>query len=320
MGVSVGILVQGDTPWNVAWNNALSRLHGDSIQWNPLLDERLPRLVVVLCTGASLTVASCVMQSLFQNPLAAPSVLGISSGGSLGVLGVFILGWQMVHPALIPLAAIIGSLLALSAVYYLAYCLRQPLFDHLILTGIAMATVLLAVQHAILYAMRDHWQLIQTISEWEAGTTHDRTWQHAHMQLPLTIVGLWGCWHYRSEINLLSLGEEEAQSLGVDVKQVRWHLFLCISLLTGGSLAAMGIVPFFGLILPNILRHCLGPNCRVLIPCSLLGGSATLAGLDLTLRFLHIQALSIGHVSALFGGVFFLALLFRPRRTVQEAA
>ncbi len=310
---SIGTLVVGDTPWNEVWSHALERMRGETQAWNPLLDERLPRLIVILCTGASLAVSGAVMQSLFHNPLASPMILGLTSGGSLLVVIVFMLGWHLSHPFAIPMAAFSGCLITLLVVYTLARRDGTVNMTTLILAGIALSTVLIAAQGALMYAFRERWDLIQILTEWEAGSTADRNWNHVHLQLPLTLIGLWGCLHYSDEINILALGEEEATSLGVEVEKVRWRLFLCVSLLTGGAIAAMGIIAFFGLVLPHVIRKLQGPDNRTLIPLCILAGSPTLAALDLILRVFSLHELSIGNVSAILGGIFFLILIFGSR-------
>jgi len=299
----------GDTAWNIVWQGAIARWQGISFLWNPLLDERLPRLIVILCTGASLGVAGAVTQALFQNPLASPSVLGISIGGCLLVVPVFVMQWHIDYPFAVPLAAVAGCFLTLLLVYSLARRKGYVHMSQLILTGIAISTLFLAIQGAILYALRDNWQLIQMVSEWEAGSTSDRNWKHVHMQLPLTLVGLWVCWYYRREINILSLGDEEASNLGVPVATVRWRLFLCVSLLTGGAIAAVGVIAFVGLILPHIIRKLQGSDSTRLIPFCMLGGAIALAFIDILLRIFEIRSLSIGNVAAILGGLFFLVLL-----------
>lgn len=304
----------GETPWSEVWRGALDRLQGQSTQWNPLLDERLPRLIIIMCTGASLAVSGAVMQSLFQNPLASPMLLGLASGGSLLVVLIFIMGWHLSHPFTLPVAAVVGCLATLLIVYNLSRQNGIANMNYLILSGIALSTVLVAVQGAIMYAFRDHWELVQTFTEWEAGSSTDRSWSHVHLQLPLTLLGLYGCYRYRTEINLMALGEEEATNLGVEVAKVRWRLFLCVSLLTGGAIAAMGIIAFFGLVLPHVLRSLHGPDNRILIPfCMMLGGPALLL-FDIFLRSFSIHELSIGSISALLGGLFFLVLLLRQQR------
>lgn len=306
----------GETPWDKIWEGILLRIDGRDNHWNPLLDERIPRLIVLICTGASLAVSGAIMQSLFHNPLASPSVLGISSGGCLSVILVFIFDLRYSYPYALPLAAFTGCFATLCLVYGLSRWQEGKHLTNLILTGIAISTLLIAIQGLLLYALRDRWQLIQTITEWEAGSTIDRSWQHVHMQLPLTLVGLAGCWMYREELNLLALGEEEAKNLGVDVNHVRWRLFLCISLLTGGAIAAVGMIAFFGLVLPHIVRRLQGPDHLYLIPSCLIGGAAILTCLDACLRYFSLHDVSIGNLSAIIGGLFFLFLLFRPHKNL----
>lgn len=311
-------LVIGDSSWNAVWTQALERVKGISTQWNPLLDERIPRLIVILCSGAALAVAGAVMQSLFNNPLASPNVLGISCGGGLVVILVFVLEWHLEYPFAIPVGAFLGSLLTLVIVYSLSRSHGTIQLNTLILTGIAISSLLFAIQAAILYALRDRWMLIQTLTEWESGSTIDRSWKHVHMQLPLTLIGLYGCWRYRSEIDILALGEEEAQNLGVEVNKVRWRLFLCVALLTGGAIASVGAIAFFGLVLPHLVRYVQGPANHQLIPLCILTGSASFAAIDLLLRAFEIHSLSIGNVAAILGGVFFLILICNSRRFLAQ--
>lgn len=307
-------LFLGEIPWNEVWSGAQARLFNNSTIWNPLLDERLPRLIVIICTGASLAVSGVVMQALFQNPLASPSVLGISAGGCLLVAIVFIMNWHQLHPYALPVAAVAGCFFTLCLVCLLSSYQEGNQMTNLILTGIAISTLLISIQGILLYALRDHWQLIQTITEWEAGSTYDRHWQHVHMQLPLTIVGLIGCLFYRKELNLLALGEEEARNLGVDVEKVRWRLFLSVSLLTGGALAGMGMIAFFGLILPHLLRQLQGANLQSLMPLCMIAGAAVLTIFDLILRSFGVHIISVGHFIAIIGGAFFLYLLMRTQQ------
>lgn len=316
MGAIALALFTGDTPWWIVWEEAKNRMAGISSEWNPLIDDRLPRLIVLLCSGASLAVSGAVMQALFHNPLAAPSILGITAGGSLLAVIAFALGLSVYIPFIIPVSTVIGCLLTLLIVYFLAKQRGSALSTHsLVLTGIALATLLTAAENSITYALRDQWHFIQMITEWQAGSTHERNWQHVHMQLPLTIVGLLGCLVYRKELNLLALGDEEALNLGVEVNRVRWRLFLCISLLTGATLAAAGNIAFLGLVLPHLIRHFTGPDNSKLIPLCLLSGAATLTFLDQLLRFFSIYSLSIGNIFALFGGICFLSLLLSNKQS-----
>lgn len=314
---SILTIINGDIPWSIVWKETIQRFQQSGESWNPLLDERLPRLIILVCTGASMAVSGAVMQSLFQNPLASPSVLGISTGGCVAGLFVFIFDYQTVYPQALPLTAFLGCLLTLSLVYFLSKMQEGMLMNNLVLTGIAISSLLLAVQGVVLFALRDQWQLIQAITEWESGSSFDRSWEHVHMQLPLAIAGLSGCLLYRKELNLLALGEEEALNLGVEVKKVRWRLFLCTALLTGGALAALGMIAFFGLMLPHIIRKIYGSDHRFLIPLCMLAGAAVLTSIDVFLRCFEIYNISLGNFSALIGGLFFLILLFQRQKKTR---
>jgi len=302
-------LCWGQVEWHDVWAEALDRLLGRSSAWNALLDERLPRLIVLACSGASLAVSGAIMQSLFHNPLASPGVLGITSGGGLFVLLVFLSGLYTTMPLAIPLAAVVGSFLTLLFVVGLSKAGGPHHTTHLILIGIAISTILLALQGALIYCFRNNWTFVQIVTEWQAGSTYNRNWNHVHMQLPLTLVGLCGAFIYRHEMNLLALGDEEAVSLGVDVVPVRWRLFLCATLLSGGALAATGSIAFFGLVLPHLVRLIEGPNHRTLIPLCVLFGGTLLPTLDIGMRVFHLHFLTIGNISGVIGGIFFFTLL-----------
>lgn len=299
----------GHIPFREVLEGVYARLFYGSTQFNPLLDERLPRLIILLSSGASLAVSGAVMQALFQNPLASPSVLGITAGGSLAATVVIFFQEQHLNPYCLPLAAFTGALLTLFAIYFLAKDSIHGQMTSLVLTGIAISTLLYALQNGLCYAFRDNYPFIQTMTEWLAGSTTDKSFAEVHMQLPLTLIGLSICMSYREELNILSLGHEEATVLGIDVKSVRLHLFLAVALLTAGTLAAMGTIGFFGLILPHLVRTLCGPDNRLLIPISIILGGTTLAILDLLLRIADIHALSIGNVSSMIGALFFFIIL-----------
>lgn len=303
--VACSVLAVGDVPLN----QALTQLLNEPQNWNAIRDERLPRLIVMLLTGASLAVAGAVMQSLFQNALASPSILAITPGGSFAVMLVMISGLHLSWPIAWPLAAVFGCLTSLLIVYGLAKRSGSIQMHQLLLIGIALSTLLMTIQGVILFILRDEWQLILTITEWEAGSTYNRTWQHVNMQLPLALIGLTGCLYYRETLDLFALGEEEALNLGVDITQVRWRLFLFVSLLVGGAIAAIGMVAFFGLIIPHVIRTLSGPSNKRLIPLTLFAGATALPLLDILLRLTDFHSISIGNISALIGGLFFLTLL-----------
>lgn len=295
----------------------LQLIHSPS-SWNALRDERLPRLIVLALSGASLAVSGATMQALFQNPVASPSVLGISIGGSLLVTIILATGIHLSYPLIWPISAIFGCLLALIVVYGLARYNGAVQIHQLLITGIAISILLSTIQAILTYAMRDKWELMLYLTEWEAGSSYHRSWNHVNMQLPIAAIGLYGCWRYSHELDILALGDEEALNLGVDIKKVRWRLFLCIALLLGGTIAAIGIIAFYGLMIPHLFRKLIGPNNNLLIPLCMIGGAAILPGLDLGLRLFKIYYLTVGNVSAILGGIFFFLLIFGQKGRWQR--
>lgn len=308
------VLAIGEIPLPDLIAHAKERLFGSETGWNALLDERLPRALLLITTGASLAVSGAVMQSLFHNPLASPGTLGITSGGSLFVILSFATGVHSLSLFALPLAAIAGCLATLLLVWRLASRNGETVIYHLLLTGIATTTLFVAFQGAVTYLLRDDWTLVQTITEWQAGSTFNRSWRDLHIQLPLAIVGFAIIFSYLRELDILALGDEEAKNLGVDIRPVRFRLFLAVALLSGGALAAVGVVAFFGLLLPHMVRMLTGSTHRKVIPLSLLLGGSFLALLDALLRFFHLHFLTIGTLSALLGGLFFFFLLGKELR------
>lgn len=278
-----------------------------------LTSNLIPRILVLITTGASLAVSGALMQSLFHNPLASPSILGVSFGGSLLVVIVSALNFTSFSPLVLPATAFLGSLFTLGLVYFLSCSQKDSSTQSLILSGIALSSVFLACQGALLYALRDRWQLIMFLTEWESGSTLNLSWKEVHMQMPLAIVGFLITYFYRRDLLVLSLGDEEAWLLGVDVKKVRFRLIFASALLSGGALAAVGIIPFFGLILPHIVRSLIGCAHPFFLQFTALGGGILLITLDSGLRYFEVYSFTVGNIAALLGGLFFLYLLFVKR-------
>lgn len=249
------------------------------------------------------------MQALFRNPLASPSVLGVSAGASLSITIMFACGIHGFSTLTLPCAAITGALLSLFLVQLFS---RAQTAHGLILAGMAISTLLIATQDLVLYALRYKWELLQTLTEWQNGFSGNLNWQHVLMQFPLSSLGLWGCWHYRREVDLFALGEEQASALGVDVPRIRWKLFMCVALLTGSSIAVLGVLPFLGLILPNVIRQIYICQARALIPWCMIAGGFLLVAMDYLLRSLALTEITLGTITALLGGGFFLLLLLKP--------
>jgi iron complex transport system permease protein len=286
-------------------------------EWNPLLDERLPRWIILSLSGSSLAMAGAAMQALFNNTLASPSSLGITSGGSLMIVVAYTSGLASTFMLSTSVLAFLGCLLTLILVYSL--CLsRGGSSATLLLIGLAVATLMGAIESSLMYWVRDDWHLVRTLTEWAGASSIDRTWTDAWLQLPFCLSGMIGIWSLRHEIDIISLGEEQAMALGIDTQKLRWFLFLWISLITGSTLASLGSLPFFGLLLPHLARMITGPSHKRLLPLCLWLGAGMLCFLDWILRYTQASFLSLGNVCALLGAIGFLLIFFQQKQSLYD--
>jgi len=293
---------------------ALSGSGGDEIARTVVRDFRLPRALVGVAVGAALSASGVVMQAFFRNPLASPGLLGVSSGGALGAVAVLALGPALGFAAaslwLLPLASILGAFAATGAVLILAQ--RGAGAERLLLSGVALNALLGAGTSFLLTLTAGHFEVNAQILFWLMGGLESRSWEHVWMGVPLITVACLFLLPLGRAMNLLSLGEQSAQSLGVDVRRLRWQLILLSTILTAIATAVAGIVGFVGLVVPQMLRLTFGPDHRRLLPYSMLGGASFLLACDLVTRTFPI-GLRLGVVTSLIGGPFFLWLLRRAR-------
>jgi iron complex transport system permease protein len=294
----------------------------DDIARTVVRDFRLPRALVGLAVGAALGASGAVMQAFFRNPLASPGLLGVSSGGALGAVAVLALG-PMLSMGLgtglgfaaasmwaLPVASVIGAFGATGAVILLAQGGAGT--ERLLLSGVALNALLGAGTSFLLTTTSGHFEVNAQILFWLMGGLENRSWEHVWMGVPAILAACLLLLPLGRAMNLLSLGEQSAQSLGVDVRRLRWQLIVLSTVLTALATAVAGIVGFVGLVVPHVLRLIYGPDHRRLLPYSMLGGASFLLLCDLVTRTFPL-GLRLGVVTSLIGGPFFLWLLRRPR-------
>lgn len=267
---------------------------------------RLPRLLVAMLIGAALSASGVVMQAYFRNSLASPGLLGVSAGGSAGAVVAIGLGWASASLLVLPVAAVIGAVCSTTAVLMLARSGAST--ERLLLAGVALNALLGAVTSYVLSNFTLSYERNAQIMFWLLGGLEDRTWEHVAMALPI-VIGAILLWPLGRRMDLLSLGAVEAQSLGVDVPQLRRTLLVLSTVLTALATAVAGTVGFVGLIVPHVLRLIVGPEHRRLVPLALIGGAAFVLACDLLGRL--AGGLRLGIVTSLVGGPFFLWLLRR---------
>ncbi len=238
----------------------------------------------------------------------------MSSGGALGAVAVLALapatGFAAASLWALPVASVLGAFGATGAVLMLAQ--RGAGTERLLLSGVALNALLGAGTSFLLTTTVGHFEVNAQILFWLMGGLESRSWEHVWMGVPAIAAGCLLLLPLGRAMDLLSLGEQSAQSLGVDVRRLRRQLIVLSTVLTALATAVGGIIGFVGLVVPHILRLAFGPAHRRLLPYSMLGGAAFLLACDLVTRTFPL-GLRLGVVTSLVGGPFFLWLLRRPR-------
>lgn len=274
---------------------------------------RLPRVLVAVLVGAALGTAGAVMQGMFRNPMADPAVIGISSGASLGAIIAISTGLASKSIYFMPALAVLGALWAAILVCSLASRRGKIPVLTLILSGIAVSTFIAAFTSLILSFCYEY-QLKEFVF-WTMGGLDNRSWEHVDLVFLPLLVCITILIFYSQELNVLLLGEEEAQSLGVNPAKIRKRLLFLSSLTAALAVSVSGTIGFVGLIVPHILRLLVGPDHRILLPASALGGSIFLVFSDLIARTAFpFGEIRVGIVTALIGAPYFLFLLSRAKK------
>ncbi|MDZ7687688.1 MAG: vitamin B12 ABC transporter permease BtuC [Halobacteriales archaeon] len=267
---------------------------------------RMPRIAVAATVGFALGASGAVMQGFFRNPMADPSIIGVSSGAAVGAVAVISLPLSV--PFGIQGAAFVGALVAAFTVYGIATANGRTGVATLLLAGVAVQTFLGAVVSLMLYVSDD--DSMREAVYWLMGYLVHRDWSHVAVSLPVVVVGTGAMFAYARDLNLLLLGEEEAHTLGVEPQRTKRVLLAVSSVTTAAAVAVAGIIGFVGLVVPHGMRLVVGPDHRVLIPTSALAGAVFLVLADNSARHaLGGTELPVGIVTAFVGVPFFLYLL-----------
>ena len=279
----------------------------EAVLWN----LRIPRVIVGALVGASLAAAGATYQGMFRNPLVSPDILGVSAGAGLGATAGIFLGLSLFF---VQLLAFIGGLMAVACVYFISLSVRRhDTVLVLVLAGVAVGTLLGAVI-SLLKILADPYTQLPSITFWLLGGLNAVTGRDIAFILPCLIIGLTPLVLMRWRVNLLSLSDEEAQSLGVDTTRTRIIFIAAATLLSSGSVAFTGIIGWVGLVIPHVARLLVGPDFSRLLPASALLGAIFLTLTDTLARTLGSIELPLGILTALVGAPFFLLLLARSGR------
>lgn len=273
---------------------------------------RIPRVILAALVGMMLGISGVILQGVLRNPLADPYILGVSAGAGVGAATAMGLGLSFVFLGMssVPILAFLSSCVAVFCVYRLSYLAHRASPETLILAGVAISAFASAVLALIIIISGQ----LQTIYFWLLGSLSMASPTDVITLLPYLIVGSSFSYIYSKELNALLLGEEIAITLGVEVEKIRKLMILMATLMTAAAVSVSGLIGFVGLIIPHFVRLFIGPNHRMLIPASALGGALLMVVADTIGRTVFSPLeIPIGVVMALVGSPFFLYVL-RKRR------
>lgn len=277
-----------------------------------LFELRVPRVALGIVVGAALAVSGTLFQALFRNPMADPAIIGVSSGAALGAIAVILAtGGALSGGLAVSAAAFAGAAAVAFLVYRLGRVGPAVQVATLLLAGIAVASVLTSV---ITMLMAFSGEQIRSIYFWLLGGLQARGWEAVAAAGPLVAVGVVVALLEIRDLNLVSLGEERAGQLGLEIERFKRVSLAVGALLAAAAVSVAGVIGFVGLMTPHILRLVVGADHRRLLPAAVVAGAILMVLADLAARtVLAPEEIPVGAVTALLGGPFFLYLLRRQR-------
>ena len=278
---------------------------GDPINQTIIWDLRMPRIIAAMLVGSALGMSGALLQGMLRNSLASPFILGISAGAGLVTVGMIVL---KIWVNWVPFAAWLGAILTAITVIFLGRTQGGIRVERLVLGGVAVSSLLGAVQSTLLLLAEDG--RVQQALNWLIGSLNGRGWNEIKIAAPYMLVALiMGCF-LAKWVNVLALGDDLAVGLGVSLVRSRILIGAIATLLAAGAVSIAGLIGFVGLVVPHGVRLLVGTDYRVCLPLSALGGAWLLTFADLLSRLGAVE-LPVGSVTALLGSPVFIWLLYR---------
>lgn len=288
--------------------------YDDNIVWN----YRLPRALFAIIAGAGLAVAGAAMQSVMKNPLADPYTTGISSGALLGVAVAMVLGFSAGMGGIDGYGTIINAMIFAMIPVIVIYVMSPFLNKSpatLILAGTAVSYLFNSLTDILLVSTDE--ETLSTVYKWQVGNLSDLSWDAIPFVLVSCVVGMAVLMVLSNKLNLMSLDDKDAKSLGLDSERMRIVCLIVLSFMAASIISFAGIIGFVGLIVPHMVRLVVGSDNRFVIPGAIAVGGAFLLGCDIVSRAIDVSAvIPVGVITSLIGAPIFLALIIRQRRSV----
>ncbi|OJV87978.1 MAG: iron ABC transporter permease [Bacteroidia bacterium 44-10] len=285
----------------------------ESMEYGVLAYIRIPRTLLGLAIGGSLSLAGAILQGIYRNPLVEPYTLGISGGASLGVTFAIVAGLHLLNILFLPLAGFIGAFATIFLVYTLSLGRGGLSVNRMLLIGVMISFISSSLMMFLMSVTST--DNIHGIVFWIMGSLNESNSTMITVMIVLSLFCLVVSYLFVMPLNALRLGEEKARHLGFNANSVIRILFIVTSLLTGACIAVAGIIGFVGLVIPHIVRLWVGTDYRILLISSFLSGSIFLILCDVMARtIISPNELPIGVITGIVGGVAFIVLLSNSRR------
>lgn len=282
-----------------------------------VLKVRFPRIMLGILVGASLSLAGAGFQGVLRNPLADPYTLGVASGSSVGAAFLILFGLQyaLLGNWTIPVVAFVTGLISLWIVFRLANFQGKFQMETMILSGVVVSAFLGAMVSFMVSLSN---RVVNEILFWLMGSLALRGWSYSIVVLPYLVIGFVVLVIYSRSLNLFALGERQAAHLGVPVERTKKLVLVFSTLLTAAAVSVSGVVGFVGLITPHLVRLIVGPDYRLIIPLSMIGGGIYVLWADTVARMaLSPTEIPLGVVTAFLGAPFFAYLLSKHKKTMK---
>ncbi|MDR2079597.1 MAG: iron ABC transporter permease [Treponema sp.] len=276
---------------------------------------RLPRVLLAFIVGGSLAMSGAVVQSILKNQLASPFILGVSSGASLGAALVMLTGFAipLAGGLTLPAAGFFFGLFTVYIVISFSAKLDKTMSNNtIILFGMVFTLFVNALLTTLMALFREE---LKNLITWQMGSFALKGWSYVRAMIPFFIIGTLGIIRYTKEMDILTFGDDQAKSVGVETEKVRKWLFVFSTILTGAAVSLSGTIGFVDLIAPHVARRFVGSNHRYVIPMSfVLGGSLTVVTDLIARTIVSPSELPVGAITALIGAPFFAWVYFRKRQ------
>jgi iron complex transport system permease protein len=299
----IRVLIDRVIPLNQTWTTEMETV---------VINIRLPRILMACLVGCCLSAAGASYQGVFQNPMAAPDILGASSGAAFGAALAILIG---VSTRMITLFAFVSSMITVIAVFLIAQRAPGMRVINLILAGIMVGSLFTAGTSYI-KLVADPTNQLPAITYWMMGSLSGAKLKDVGIVFVPMAIGLIPLFLLRWQVNILTLGDEEARTLGVNTNRLRFFVIVCSTLVTAASVSVSGMIGWVGLVIPHLSRKLVGSNYRYLLPASMVAGATFLLLVDNVSRNLLAVEIPIGILTAFIGAPFFIYLISKREKTL----